>query len=438
MKAAPVTFLLALLLFRPICSVAQTDSETKKNDLSIDALLITRGEFRYGGISDEYIGDNGKKHAAFIFERVRINAEYSHKGLSLRISPQHQAIWGMSGNGQFGLYEGWVQYRSRHGLFLKVGRQELTYDDQRIIGADNWTMLASSHDVLKLGYEGNRHQVHGILAFNQNGEKISGGTFYENGSEFYKSMETLWYHFDGGKVPVGVSLLFMNIGMQQGDEEDYTTQNQQLWGGYARYKPGPFNIELSYYRQTGHEEHGLEISAWMTAVKTDFAIDSKWKLTAGYEYLSGDTDFNVPTLNFFGLARHDVVNGFNPLFGAHHKFYGAMDFFYVQNYYGSFTPGLQNAYAGFSFTPGPKLGISLKYHYFATAAKLEGISKTLGHEIETTLSWNINDVLSMSASYTYMHGSEAMRHLRHASDQSNLSWAWLSLVAKPRFFSTKW
>lgn len=426
-----------ILLFCSIISYGQTSpDEEKKNEFTLDGSFLTRGEYRDGGMSTNAEADVSTR-ASFIFQRVKLRLNYTHDYLTFHFSPQHQTVWGMAGEGVFGLQEGWGQYKLPSGLFFKVGRQELAYDDQRIIGADDWTMLASSHDVLKFGIDGKNHNIHAILAYNQNGIKSYGGNFYLDGSEAYKYMQTLWYHYKADSFPFQGSLLFMNIGVQGGDEKNQKDWYQQLVGTYLKFSPGSFGFSASYYRQMGHEEHGIGLSAWMTSLLAEYKPGDSWKLTAGYDYLSGDDDFSVPSEGMIGLSQHKTLHGFSPLFGAHHKFYGAMDFFYVRTYYGSFTPGLQNAYFNVKYTPIPSLDIVAGYHYFAIATNIENLNKTLGHELETSVKWNFHKSMSLQAGYTFMKGGEAMRQLRRVEEDNSLNWAWLQLVVSPSFLTGK-
>ena len=89
-----------------------------------------------------------------------------------------------------------------------------------------------------------------------------------------------------------------------------------------------------------------------------------------------------------GLAHHDKIKGFNSIFGSHHKFYGAMDFFYVSTYVGGFTPGLQNAYAGTRWSPIPSIAVDASYHFLSVATKVHNMSRALGHEVELSASWS--------------------------------------------------
>ena len=95
---------------------------------------------------------------------------------------------------------------TRFGMFAQVGRVALNYDDERIIGSDEWAMASSSHDILRLGYEGHGHKAHIILAYNQNANvMVAGGSVYRDGGQPYKTMHTAWYHYDFQRIPLGAS-----------------------------------------------------------------------------------------------------------------------------------------------------------------------------------------------------------------------------------------
>ena len=112
--------------------------------------------------------------------------------------------------------EAWAKLDFGSGFFAKLGRQSLVYDDERIMGALDWSVAGRYHDALKLGYENTNNQLHLILAFNQNDEKTIGGTYYAPGAQPYKTMQTLWYKHLFDKS-FNASFLFMNLGMEGGD-----------------------------------------------------------------------------------------------------------------------------------------------------------------------------------------------------------------------------
>lgn len=416
----------------------KTDSISPPNTLTIDGQFLSRGEYRSGGFAEDAADD----YAAFIMERTRLSIGYSIHNLEAKIVGQHSGVWGQAGKGTFNLYEAWVRLGGQQGFFAKLGRQELIYDDERIIGNNDWTMAAQSHDILKLGYENNRHKVHFIVGFNQNAENTKGGTIYIDGAEPWKTMETLWYHYDFPTIPLGISLLGMNIGTQNYMKGTYDHKNkteyQQLFGTYIKYQPTNWKVEGSYYHQTGKSEGALPISAWMAAFKAQHDFSRQWSAYGGYDYLSGDDSFHVPSQGQIGLQQQKNIHGFNLLFGSHHQFYGAMDFFYVSTYYSGFTPGLQNLYGGAKWRPTNKMTIDGSYHYLGTATKVSQSNWTLGHEIELTASYNLMKDVKLSGGYTIMLGTETMERLKRASNNRSLHWLWLSVNASPRIFTGKW
>ena len=256
-------------------------------------------------------------------------------------------------------------------------------------------------------------------------------------------MHTVWYHYDVPKVPFGISLLFMNIGMQAGDkngilENAAHTEWQLVYGTYLKFAPKHFTVEGSYYRQSGHDEYMAKLKTWMASVKAEWKPSNMWGVHAGYDYLSGDDYVAVVMKGGLGMPRHEVNKGFNPVYGSHHKFYGAMDFFYLSTYINGFTPGLQNTYFGGTVKPLKNLSVSADYHYLATGTKLEDLAKTLGHEIELGLAYSIAKDIRLSAGFSYMTGTETMERLKRASGDGSLRWGWLSLNVSPRLFSAKW
>ena len=428
--------MLFLLLFSAGLKAQEAD-----NEFSIDAQLVTRGELRAGGFKGDSL--DAQRNSHFVLGKYRVTVDYKRSWLEVKLSPQFSGIWGQ-GTAGLNLYEGWARLQTKKGLFTQIGRQELDYDNGRIIGNDDWTMTAPTHDVWKLGYDGESHKVHLMAAYNQDADNMDNGThYYSGGLQPYKTMQTLWYHYDTPKKMFGISLLGMNIGMQSAREnESDVTYYQQLVGTYMAFRPQYWSLEGEFYYQLGKQEHGLPISAFMASVKATVKPSEKYNIFAGYDYLSGDKFFAVPPEGHFGMVQHDTIRGFSAIFGSHHEFYGAMDFFYLKNYYHGFTPGLQNLYIGGNVNPVDALSLNAAYHYYAIATKLDYLdSKTLGHEVDVFVSYDFSKAVALSAGYSYMHGSETMtilQQIQEVTEQRNLHWGWLMLSVKPTLFHTTW
>jgi hypothetical protein len=438
-------WMLAAMAACSLFSGAQEASDSVKaqpNQLSVDLQFLSRGEMRYGGLPNTTEEEeNGEKAAKsnFAQSRTRLVINYKRDWLEARVTPQHSGVWGQAGKGAFNLYETWVKMTARNGLFAQVGRVALSYDDERIIGSDNWAMASQSHDVVRLGYEGHGHKAHVILAYNQNANVMNdGGSYYVGGAQPYKTMQDVWYHYDLPKFPLGVSVLFMNIGMQGDEDTGFRTYFQHLLGSYVSFTPKRWKAEAAYYHQFGKNEFGMKIDAWMASGKLTFSPKANYGFVGGFDYLSGDKLFAVPPHGGLGMVHHDVIRGFSTVYGSHHKFYGAMDFFYVSTYLNGFTPGLQNAYIGGFFSPMKGMRLDASYHNLATATKLVDMGMSLGQEFEFQASYAATRDIIVMAGASLMTGSETMERLKRDTSKSTLRWGWISLIVNPRIFSTKW
>ena len=437
------TFVQWILVVAAILSTSGLWAQEADNEFTIDAKLNTRGEIRVGGF-DVLEEDENERMAHFIMGQYRLNIGYKRADwFELRLSPQFSGVWGQAG-GNLSLSEGWLSMKhTKTGLFAKLGRQSFEYDDERILGYDDWTMTAPTHDALKLGFEGHGHKVHILLAYNQNSENISQGIdYYAGGIQPYKTMQTLWYHYETPKSLFGISLLGMNIGVQSKNENfPDKTYYQQLVGTYLTLKPSIVSLEGSFYYQMGKEEKGIPLNAYMGSAKVLVAPNDFYNLYVGYDYLSGEK-FPIVINGGLGLIFHDKARAFCPLFGSHHEFYGAMDFFYLDSYVNNFSPGLQNLYTGGTVSPVKGLKINAAYHFFAIAANLkihqEELKKALGHEIEINVDYTFAKFVKVGAGYSFMRGTETMELLQRVSDKRRLHWGWVMLSVNPTIFTLPW
>ena len=106
------------------------------------------------------------------------------------------------------LHEAWAEILltdttiKNKSLSLKLGRQEIAYDDERLIGKLDWLQQGRRHDAAVLKYETKSWLLHLGAAYNQNKENASGTVYNStpagnytattNGGTMYKSMQFLY------------------------------------------------------------------------------------------------------------------------------------------------------------------------------------------------------------------------------------------------------
>ena len=203
--------------------------------------------------------DKDADPAGFASQRTRINFNYANDRVKMGVSMQDVFIWGsqpqlFSTSNSLSVHQAWGQYFLTPTLSLKLGRQELSYDDERIFGASNWDQQGRSHDVALLRYDGMLRIDIGA-AFNQDRHYLSGAYYRLNN---YKMMQFVWLNTDIVDN-LNLSLLFLNNGYQrekdmynsdQTDEKKHTIFNQTL-GGRIVFTPGNFNIHATANAITG-------------------------------------------------------------------------------------------------------------------------------------------------------------------------------------------
>lgn len=100
--------------------------------------------------------NEGEEPAGFINNRARLSMEYKRSDLQMKISAQHVGVWGqdpqIDKNGRFIMNEAWAKLNFGKNFFAQLGRQTLSYDDERILGGLDWNIAGRYHDALKLGY----------------------------------------------------------------------------------------------------------------------------------------------------------------------------------------------------------------------------------------------------------------------------------------------
>jgi len=411
------------------------NNENKDNELSIGAQVRTRAEYRDGVLSPHAAGADP---AGFINDRARLSLDYKRDKLSLGFSVQQVGVWGqdpqIAKSGRTMLNEYWANLNMGDGFFLKLGRQALIYDDERILGGLDWNVAGRYHDALKLAYENPMNKLHAVFAFNQNDELVS-GNFYNvmNPGPGYKTMQMLWYQHIGSKM-FNLSLLFMNLGLETGTSPVSNVKYLQTLGTDLSYQPGNFQLFGTFYYQTGKSTATSvpkDVSAWMWALNASYLINPALKLLAASDYLSGDDGKDT-----------SKFNAFNPLFGTHHKFYGTMDYFYASNFLPGLNPGLWDKQLGISYKTSPKVTLALNYHHFSTTTdvyvKEVKQTRALGSEWDLQLTWNVMKDVGFTGGYSTFFGNDALKAVKGGDPSKSQNWVWVSLNINPKVLVTKW
>lgn len=166
-----------------------------------DAQFILTGQLRTRTEVRNGLGNlipKGSKTAAFTSQRTRLNFGYKWDRLTFGVAIQDVRVWGQDAStisnadgAKFMLHEGWVDLtlfnisdttikaKGIDQMSIKIGRQELSYDDVRLIGNLDWLQQGRRHDMVLLKAVHHGWQVDLGYAFNQNSDAFGiTGTSY--------------------------------------------------------------------------------------------------------------------------------------------------------------------------------------------------------------------------------------------------------------------
>ena len=138
--------------------------------VKISAEVRPRAEYRHGFKS---LATTDMDNAFFVDQRSRLNFEFDQDRIQMKIVLQDVRTWGsqsqLVNNEDFGasIHEAWGLARLNDNWGFKFGRQELVYDDHRILGNVGWAQQARSHDAAVLQYRNGKLKLDVGSAFNQ-------------------------------------------------------------------------------------------------------------------------------------------------------------------------------------------------------------------------------------------------------------------------------
>ncbi|TRX16153.1 hypothetical protein FNW17_14810 [Flavobacterium franklandianum] len=451
----------SLLLGIAITALSYTEA---KAQFTLTGQLRPRTELREGQGTLQKNGDDAALH---ISQRTRLNAGYTGYRFKVFMALQDVRVWGQDqssinrtttdANDGLMLHEAWGEIflndtvSKIKNLSLKIGRQEISYDDQKVIGALDWLQQARRHDAIVLKFA-NKGWIADIgAAFNQNSEKTVGTlyngipTTYGAGTNgigtMYKSFQ---YAYVGKKFFFGdLSFLFF-----KDDFNKYTTVaavKTPVQGVWSRTTTGLFynvnptrkiNLAGSYYYQGGRNKDGRILSANLASITSTVQVSRKLFVGPGIDYLSGTDGTKAVTTD----SRSNL---FDPLYGTPHKFWGGMDYFYVASGFGN--QGLMNYFFKAKYNAKDKLTLFAELHGFESANKVSngtGGTRTsyLGTELDLKMSYNFTKLINIEAGYSYMKATNTMASAQVKNvTNANLSpqWAYVTLNIKPDFLASK-
>jgi len=342
---------------------------------------------------------------------------------------------GAEGDDSFDLRQAYVEIAdyAKSPWGLKVGRQILSYGDERLVGAFDWNNFGRTFDAVKLTYKTKGFTVD---AFTSTPVVITRNNFNQsdlfNGTESNRGLVFSGVYATFDELPFGTLDLYSlfvneprgNTANAQGlvstagvnaRHSDFVTLGTRIKGDPKKLNGLEFQGEFAY--QVG-DVRGLSLNAFAANVGVGYNFDlpMKPRLYAEYNFASGD-----------GNSADRNVGTFQNLFPTNHKFYGIMDVFAWQN--------LHNAMLSFKVTPVKNVTAQVDFNAFWLAdtndswyrangitavrplnAAARGASDYCGSELDFIVTWNPCKAVQIQGGYSHFFAGSYLKSTGFHSD----------------------
>ncbi len=393
------------------------------------------GQYRPRGIVDSGrdFKESDTLQREYMSQRTRLNVDIKGgeklNGAKFRLMLQDVRIWGeelspVHDKSAAGLdvQEAYAILPLAGGLNLKMGRQEIIFDNHRIIGNIGWLQRAQSFDAARLFWKNSDLRIDGFWAqvVERDSHDAEGtvppgrkGDYWLAGLHgHYSISKKAAAEGKKAKETSGVSLAYYLR------NNDATKEVRHTLGGIYKIKTGGLKATAEAYMQFG-DLNGESIAAQLGALHLGYTLDVAVKpsLTVFAEYLSGD-----------GTAQ----STFDTLHATNHKFYGEMDFFLaIAKHTG--TLGLMDA--GLKLAAG-KVGplklLATAHNFQAVKEDADG-NKDFGNELDLKMIWPVRKGLAVRALWALFVPGKAMGKLKGFAKDADLAteqFGYLTIDAK--------
>ena len=287
-----------------------------------EASMRPRAEYRYGY---NELAQSDKKPVFTISQRTRLGGFFSSDRVTLKITLQDVRVWGdetlVTSSGVFGdaasidLAEAWMKFEVTERFSVTLGRQTLSYDDERLLSKRNWNQYGVFYDAVLLQYSTVKTSVNFGASYNNATEMLFLKPYNP------KKMKLLGFvHLEKefhDWLSVSVVSIFTGF-----------TPNDTSLNVYGKLSSGvilEYNKQPWYFMSGFYYQFGKDVSTGNCLVANAYNLNflGRYKhryitLELGLSLLSGDK---------LGDLDKGKTHLFDLLYGARHRYYGYLDYF---------------------------------------------------------------------------------------------------------------
>ncbi|MEY5024623.1 MAG: hypothetical protein RLZZ244_151 [Verrucomicrobiota bacterium] len=422
--------------------------------VKLDFEVMYRGEYRNNNFDFAPGKAANGTDDSWLLQRYRVGLLYGPMpGLKFYVQGQDSrelgsaradvpGRFGAEGDDTFDFSQAWMEIgdSSKSGWSLKLGRQVLSFGDERLVGPLEWLNFARRFDAARLTYNEGPLKVTGFASspmvsrkdglnrsdwgdWNGTGRnQYFSGLYASYDAKPFGAVDGYLFHLtqqslNAGNLEDGV-VSYTSAAARAADHaagSNFLTLGTRLKGDPKRL--GGWEAELEAAGQVG-EVGGRDLRAWAFHAGTgyNFKAPLKPRVFFDYNYGSGDRDPN-----------DGKVQTFQNLFPTNHKWYGFIDAFSWQN--------IHNPQVTLQISPTNKTTLRVDHHAFWLAqtddawyrangvARVRTLNATaraadryVGQELDLTAIWKLNRNFSLQAGYSHFFSGTYVRQTGKRAD----------------------
>ena len=398
-------------------------------DVTFSGQYRVRGEFTQ---SNDYNDATTPDSDDFWTQRVRLTANAkATDDVSAKITIQDTRVFGSGlitgvdgldttyfdtdsnrGANGFAVHEAYLNANNIFGtpVNFRVGRQELVYGDERLVGAFGWGNHGRAFDAFKFTYNTDAVSIDAFTATTDEAMTFSVDTtsgavsvpnrpFSNDDHTFSGVYATLKQLIPNNTLDV---YLFHSF---DGDQMTRFTAGARLKGSAAGVD---YTVELPY--QFGDQDVATSIGAWAFAAKAGYTLPTPMNVRVGAEYDNGSGDDN---------ALDDKAEAFANLYPTNHMHFGIGD---VINSWTNTMAWSVNASADLN----EKTKLSVAYWDYTKNEVAAGAPDDLGSEIDAIVTHKYNNAVTVEAGLAHFSPGDATSGVGNPNDPRE--WAYLQIT----------
>ena len=301
------------------------------------------------------------------------------------------------------------------GAALKVGRQEMVFDEARLIGNIGWIQQAQSFDAARLDFKAGAFGITAFYAQTQANDThpvmaqtIVAGTqdghfgglraTYKIGDHKKDRITGYYYLANNTATAAGTATVFENLNIAGIYINKHVGKTRVRFDGAYEWGPVSQTVDKEAYMLTGALEHKFENGA---------------SLGVWADYFSGDSNGNADLKQ----------TNFTTPYATNHKFYGHIDKFLNIPSVGLFDLAIKGA---IGITDKTKL--QAHFHHFS--AVRSPTNSDLGQEIDLQITHKLAANTALRAGYSHYFSAGTVNYGVGGNHTLDSNWGWMMFVTK--------